>query len=123
MTQQSFVFEVTQACNHDCLHCYNVWKNAAPYPSGQLDTNATLAMLGRMLDQTRAQLVTLSGGEPLLRADIFQIIEFSMPAASRSTWFQMDRSSRRQIWRGWFRTKSASSSCRCCHQIAPFTTA
>ena len=52
MTQQSFVFEVIQGCNHDCLHCYNAWKNAVPYPMGQLDTATTLAMLGKMLDQT-----------------------------------------------------------------------
>jgi radical SAM protein with 4Fe4S-binding SPASM domain len=33
-------------------------------------------MLGRMLDQTGASLVTLSGGEPLLRRDIFQIVDY-----------------------------------------------
>ena len=74
--QFSFVFEVTQRCNHDCLHCYNAWKNAAPYPMGELDTAGTLDILGRMLDQTRAKLVTLSGGEPLLRKDLFEIAEF-----------------------------------------------
>lgn len=74
--QQSFVFEVTQACNHDCLHCYNVWKNPAGYPAGELGTDETLAMLGTMLDQTGASLVSLSGGEPLLRADICDIVDF-----------------------------------------------
>lgn len=74
--QDSFVFEVTQACNHDCLHCYNAWKNPVHYPPGQLDTRQTLAMLERMLDQTGATLVTLTGGEPLLRTDIYEIIDF-----------------------------------------------
>ena len=73
--QQSFVFEVTQRCNHDCLHCYNAWKNPAPYPMGELGTGETLAMLGRMLDQTGAGLVTLSGGEPLLRPDLDEIVD------------------------------------------------
>jgi len=76
MKQRSFVFEVIQACNHDCLHCYNAWKNAAPYPAGQLDTPTTLTALSKMLDQTGAALVSLSGGEPLLRPDVFQIVDY-----------------------------------------------
>ena len=75
--QRSFVFEVTARCNHACAHCYNVWNiDGAAYPQGELDTAASLAMLERMLDQTGAQLVTLSGGEPLLRGDLHQIVDF-----------------------------------------------
>jgi len=75
-TLQSFIFEVTQRCNHDCPHCYNVWKNDCPYPTGEPGTDETLKMLGRMLDQTGASLVTLTGGEPLLRPDLFDMAEF-----------------------------------------------
>ncbi|MCY2925425.1 MAG: radical SAM protein [Planctomycetota bacterium] len=74
--QESFVFEVTTRCNHDCLHCYNAWKNGEPYPAGELPTGETLAMLGKMLDETQARLVTLSGGEPLLRADLGEIVDY-----------------------------------------------
>ncbi|HEY3354006.1 MAG TPA: radical SAM protein [Polyangia bacterium] len=74
--QDSFVFEVTQRCQHDCPHCYNVWKGAAPYPRGELDTAATLALLGRALDDTGAGLVSLSGGEPLLRPDLPALVDF-----------------------------------------------
>ena len=74
--QHSFVFEVTQRCNHDCLHCYNAWKNPVDYPMGELPTAETLAMLGKMLDETGASLVSLSGGEPMLRADIHEIVDF-----------------------------------------------
>ena len=70
------VFEATRRCNHDCPHCYNVWKNAAPYPTGTLGTRATLRLLDRVLDQVSPSLVTLSGGEPLLRRDIFTIVDF-----------------------------------------------
>jgi len=73
---QSFVFEVTGACNYDCPHCYNVWKGPAGYPPGELPTADTLAMLDTMLAQTGASLVTLSGGEPLLRRDVFEIVEY-----------------------------------------------
>ena len=74
--QRSFVFEVTQRCNHDCPHCYNVWKNASPYPCGELGTSDTLVMLGRMLEDTGVDLVTLTGGESLLRQDIHEIIDY-----------------------------------------------
>ena len=76
MHQDSFVFEASQECNHDCLHCYNAWKKPVDYPMGTLDTAETLAMLGKMLDETGAWLVTLNGGEPLLRPDLDDIIAF-----------------------------------------------
>ena len=74
--QPSFVFELTQRCNHDCLHCYNAWKAPVDYPMGELGTAETLAMLGKMLDDTGASLVTLSGGEPMLRTDVFHVVDF-----------------------------------------------
>jgi radical SAM protein with 4Fe4S-binding SPASM domain len=74
--QNSFVFEVTQRCNHDCPHCYNAWKNPVDYPMGELGTAETLAMLGKMLDETGAELVSISGGEPFLRKDIHEIVGF-----------------------------------------------
>ncbi|MCP4377953.1 MAG: radical SAM protein [bacterium] len=74
-THDSFVFEVTQRCNHDCPHCYNCWKNDVDYPDGELDTADTLDMLVRMIDQTGASMVTLTGGEPFLRDDIYEIVD------------------------------------------------
>ncbi len=75
--QQAVVFELTQRCNHDCLHCYNAWKNElpAPYPPGELDTAETLALLDKLLDESGAELLTLTGGEPLLRPDLFEIVD------------------------------------------------
>jgi PqqA peptide cyclase len=74
---QSLVFEVTQRCNHDCPHCYNAWKNDAPYPvAAELSTCETLAMLDKVLDETGARLLSLSGGEPLLRPDLDKIVDF-----------------------------------------------
>lgn len=73
---EHFVFEVIQQCNHACLHCYNVWKRHGNCPPDQLETAETLSVLEKMLKQTRARLVSLSGGEPLLRKDIHEIIDF-----------------------------------------------
>ena len=73
---QSLIFEVTQHCNHACLHCYNVWQGAGNYPRGELDTRQTLELLAKALDETDCHHVTLTGGEPLLRHDLVSILEF-----------------------------------------------
>jgi pyrroloquinoline quinone biosynthesis protein E len=79
---QSLIFEATQRCNHACLHCYNVWNGGGvpetypAYPRGECDTERTLALLGKALDETVCPHVTLTGGEPLLRADLNAILEF-----------------------------------------------
>jgi AdoMet-dependent heme synthase len=73
---QSLIFEVTQRCNHACLHCYNVWNGNAAYPRGELDTRRTLALLARALAETSCNHVTITGGEPLLRSDLHEILGY-----------------------------------------------
>ncbi len=78
---QSLIFEITQRCNHACLHCYNVWQGEPPsppihYPRGELDTPRTLHLLTKALDETKCHHVTLTGGEPLLRADLPILLDY-----------------------------------------------
>jgi radical SAM protein with 4Fe4S-binding SPASM domain len=78
---QSLIFEVTQRCNHACLHCYNVWQGEPSgtqdrYPRGELGTAQTLCLLAKVLDETDCHHVTLTGGEPLLRADLPLLLDF-----------------------------------------------
>lgn len=75
---QSLIFEVTQRCNHACLHCYNVWQGepSPQYPRGELDTPRTLSLLGKALDETVCHHVTLTGGEPLLRTDLDLLLDY-----------------------------------------------
>lgn len=75
----SLIWEVTQRCNHLCRHCYNVWQPDTPawpcsYPRGELDTAQSLALIDKALDETGCPHVTLTGGEPLLRSDLLQIV-------------------------------------------------
>jgi radical SAM protein with 4Fe4S-binding SPASM domain len=77
---RTLIFEVTQRCNHTCLHCYNVWHphtqaRLPTYPHGELDTARTLALLNKALDETCCYHVTLTGGEPLLREDLPDILD------------------------------------------------
>jgi radical SAM protein with 4Fe4S-binding SPASM domain len=83
---QTLIFEVTQRCNHACRHCYNVWHGApGEYPCGELPTGETLALLDKALDETRCRHVTLTGGEPLLREDLSQILDRLQARGVRST--------------------------------------
>ena len=89
----SLIFEVTQRCNHACLHCYNVWNAGndagaaagGAYPRGELDTERTLLLLGKALDETECSHVTLTGGEPLLRADLPVLLDYLRRRNARAT--------------------------------------
>lgn len=66
-------WETTRNCNLACLHC-RASATHGPF-SGELDTQAAL----RLLDQIAAvgkPIVILTGGEPLLRPDIFEIAQY-----------------------------------------------
>src|SRR5512143_3482281 len=78
---RSVLFEVTARCNHACLHCYNVWHGGtraagSRYPRGELDTASMLELLRLAVDQTGCPSVTLTGGEPLLRPDLPDLLDF-----------------------------------------------
>jgi radical SAM protein with 4Fe4S-binding SPASM domain len=86
----TLLFEVTRRCDHDCLHCYNAWRNALPYPpspwpGGELDTADTLAMLDKVLRECGTRDVTLTGGEPLLREDLPELVAFLHDRGCRIT--------------------------------------
>ena len=67
------VFEATQECNQDCVFCYNVWKCSA-YPRGELDTIQTKRLLDHIIGDYRPRVISFSGGEPLIRPDIVELI-------------------------------------------------
>ncbi|MCJ7729369.1 MAG: methyltransferase domain-containing protein [Sedimentisphaerales bacterium] len=63
----SITLAVTNRCNYNCWHCYNAGRS-------QLDiTLSTLKRIAGQLQELGAVQVTLTGGEPLLRADLEDI--------------------------------------------------
>jgi len=75
---QTLILEVTQACDHACLHCYNYWNrpgSGGPRGLGGLGTDVR-PLLACVLDQVDCSHVTLTGGEPLLRRDLPEIVSF-----------------------------------------------
>jgi len=63
-------FEVTRSCNLDCIHC------RAAASKGPYEGELTIEEIFRILEEIReiAQpIIILTGGEPLLREDIFEV--------------------------------------------------
>ena len=65
-------WNLTRRCNLECAHCYI---SAGPHESAasELDTAEALRILDELLAVNPRPLIILSGGEPLLRADLTQI--------------------------------------------------
>jgi len=69
-------WNLTKRCNLECAHCYIA---AGPHESaaGELDTAACLEIVDQLLAVNPAPILILSGGEPLLRADLAEIAQYA----------------------------------------------
>jgi heme b synthase len=63
-------WEMTRSCNLNCVHC-RASSEHGPYP-GEFDTKKCLEILDQIA-QTGEPIVILTGGEPLLKKDIFDL--------------------------------------------------
>ncbi|MBN1932176.1 MAG: heme b synthase [Desulfobacterales bacterium] len=66
-------WETTRNCNLSCMHCRASATNG-PY-AGELDTKASLRLLDQIAEVGKP-IVILTGGEPLMRPDIFEIASY-----------------------------------------------
>lgn len=69
---RTIVLEVTEACPHACLHCYNHWREhrARTVTADTLDRAEIRDLVRRIKRETALEQVAISGGEPLLRSDL-----------------------------------------------------
>ncbi len=66
-------WEVTRSCNLACVHC-RAASHLGPYP-GELSTKQCLHLIDDIANASRPVII-LTGGEPLLRPDIFEIAAY-----------------------------------------------
>jgi pyrroloquinoline quinone biosynthesis protein E len=81
--QESLLYEVTERCNLQCPHCYNVWKNddsLPPQEPRELSTDQSLRLIDKAIRESRCRRFAFTGGEPLLREDLEILVRH---AASR----------------------------------------
>lgn len=69
-TLRLVAWETTRNCNLNCIHC-RASATMGPY-SGELDTQSSFRLLDQIAEIGKP-IVILTGGEPLLRPDIFDI--------------------------------------------------
>ena len=66
-------WEVTRSCNLNCVHC-RASSRFGPYFQ-ELDTGEALEVLDQ-IRETGTPIIILTGGEPLLREDIFELARY-----------------------------------------------
>jgi AdoMet-dependent heme synthase len=66
-------WEITRNCNLNCVHC-RAAATSGPY-SGELDTPAAYKLLDQIAEIGKP-IIILTGGEPLLRDDIFDVARY-----------------------------------------------
>ncbi len=71
-------WNITRRCNLSCSHCYlpAKFRNSGPQeanPSCELGTAKALQVIDQIADVNPEVMLILSGGEPLLRKDIFEL--------------------------------------------------
>ena len=66
-------WEVTRSCNLNCAHC-RAAASCGPYP-GELSTDKCFKLIDEIA-AVSSPVIILTGGEPLLRPDIFEIASY-----------------------------------------------
>lgn len=75
-------WETTRSCNLNCIHCRAAARNI-PYP-GELTTEEAFRLLEEIRELGEV-IVILTGGEPLMRKDIFEIAQHGTSLGLRMT--------------------------------------
>jgi radical SAM protein with 4Fe4S-binding SPASM domain len=76
------VWNCTRKCNLNCVHCYS--SAGSKDPAGVLDTGQAKSFI-RDLASFGVPVILFSGGEPLLREDIFELASFAREQGIRTT--------------------------------------
>lgn len=63
--------KLTNKCNYSCIHCL---ENASPKNDVFLDFNLLMPLIKDFVQQNKNGNIVLTGGEPLLHPDIYQIV-------------------------------------------------
>jgi radical SAM protein with 4Fe4S-binding SPASM domain len=75
-------WNITRRCNLKCAHCYlpatfrNDAASSSPGP-GELTTEESLRLIDEIALANKEVMLILSGGEPLLRSDVYELAEYA----------------------------------------------
>lgn len=74
----ALAIELTALCNQKCSYCYNGWREDAGKSTGSADGQLLLQRLQRIFRSWDVEHVTLTGGEPLLHPQLFDVLELCL---------------------------------------------
>lgn len=72
-----FVIDITYRCNMHCTHCHAKAGEVAPRLLENELTTTEVTDLLKELDEMKVFDITITGGEPILRSDLIEIIRYS----------------------------------------------
>lgn len=75
------VWNCTKACNLKCVHCYSE-SNTQRHPE-EMTTGEGRALIDQLAD-FGAPVILFSGGEPLMRKDLFELVEYAVGRGLRA---------------------------------------
>ncbi len=67
---------LTRRCNLNCAHCYLDAETLKHGSSDELSTAEVTDLLDQVAERSRATMVVLTGGEPLLRQDLEELVAY-----------------------------------------------
>ncbi|MTI82564.1 MAG: putative heme d1 biosynthesis radical SAM protein NirJ1 [Firmicutes bacterium] len=76
------VWNVTRTCNLRCRHCYS--DSASDVVEKELSTKEALSLIDN-LAEFNVPVILFSGGEPLLRPDFFELVDYARKKGIRAT--------------------------------------
>ena len=76
------VWEVTTACNLHCIHCHASGGEPAP---DELTTAEAKGLLEQLAMVPEFRMMAFTGGEPLVRADLFELLAYSQALGFTNT--------------------------------------
>lgn len=79
----ALAIELTAFCNQKCGYCYNDWR-ADPGEIGSVPREELLRLVDRALTEVDFDHLTLTGGEPFARPEIFEVLEVAQRHGKRA---------------------------------------
>lgn len=74
-SRYALAIELTGACNQKCAYCYNDWREDGGRSVGALPTATLVSLVDKALREVHFDHVTLTGGEPFSRGELFDVLE------------------------------------------------
>lgn len=88
--------EVEPKCNLHCSFCYNYWRGEPGKTPTTLPTSDLVNALRALLSQVDCRALSISGGEPLLREDLDELLlglkSFAVPTVITTNGVSLDKS-------------------------------